>query len=104
MIKDNSQNIEGRAKGKYQLGTFGLYKLFVFLDPGCQNLRFFEVHASLREFDVEYFEFILESRSQRVELNQSLILNIIRYKTLQWKEQCSPRVVSMLVFIRYMVK
>lgn len=44
MIQDNSQNIEGRATGKYQLGTFGLYKLFVFLDPGCQNLRFFEVH------------------------------------------------------------
>lgn len=53
----------------------------IFLDSGCQNLCFFEVHP-YESFDVDYLEIILETRDQRAELNQSLILNMIRYKTL----------------------
>lgn len=52
-----------------------------FLDSGCQNLCFFEVYP-YESFDVDYVEIILKSRGQRAELNQGLILNMIKCKTL----------------------
>lgn len=52
-----------------------------FLDSECQNSCFFEVHP-YESFDVDYVEIILESRGERAELNQGLILNMTKYKTL----------------------
>lgn len=42
---------------------------------------FFEVYP-YESFDVDYVEIILKSRGQRAELNQGLILNMIKSKTL----------------------